>query len=125
MIYISIFQQTAQVRPHCLAALLRNISFTESSYNSFIELQDKLHHNICRRRTLVAIGTHDFDTVKGPFLYDARPPQDIKFKPLNQVGCYECCLNCCGFDCFDGHGAGLGGVEAIVLVVVMVEWLLL
>ena len=37
---------------------------------SFIDLQDKLHQNICRRRTLVAIGTHDLDTIEGPFTYE-------------------------------------------------------
>jgi phenylalanyl-tRNA synthetase beta subunit len=51
---------------------------------SFIDLQDKLHQNICRRRTLVAIGTHDLDSIRGPFVYDARSPQDIKFQPLGQ-----------------------------------------
>ncbi|KAK3746555.1 hypothetical protein QZH41_017032 [Actinostola sp. cb2023] len=76
---------TAVVRPHCVAAILRNVTFTKTSYNSFIDLQDKLHHNLCRRRTLVAIGTHDYDTLKGPFLFDARPPQDIKFIPLSQT----------------------------------------
>lgn len=49
-----------------------------------IALQDKLHQNICRKRTLVAIGTHDLDTIEGPFVYDALPPKDIKFKALNQ-----------------------------------------
>ena len=44
--------------------------------------QDKLHQNICRRRTLVAIGAHDLNTVKGPFRYDAVPPPDIDFVPL-------------------------------------------
>ena len=39
----------------------------------------------CRRRSLVSIGTHDLDTVEGPFTYEALPPEDIKFKPLNQV----------------------------------------
>ncbi len=39
---------------------------------------DKLHENICRRRTLVAIGTHDLDTIEGPFSYEALPPKDIK-----------------------------------------------
>ena len=38
-----------------------------------------------RRRTLVSIGTHDLDTVEGPFTYEALPPEQIKFKPLNQV----------------------------------------
>lgn len=32
----------------------------------------------------MAIGTHDLDTIQGPFVYDALPPSDIKFKALNQ-----------------------------------------
>jgi len=63
---------------------LRNVTLTQESYNSFIDLQDKLHQNIGRKRSLVSIGTHDLDTVKGPFLYDARPPSKIHFKPLHQ-----------------------------------------
>ena len=39
-----------------------------------------------RRRSLVSIGTHDLDTVEGPFTYEALPPDQIKFVPLNQVG---------------------------------------
>jgi len=41
-----------------------------------------------RRRTLVSMGTHDLDTVEGPFTYEAHPPDQIKFKPLNQVCVY-------------------------------------
>ena len=43
-----------------------------------------MHQNIGRKRSLISIGTHDLDTVKSPFLYDARPPTNIYFKPLNQ-----------------------------------------
>lgn len=80
-----ITQDTASVRPHAVAAVLRNITFTQERYESFIELQEKLHQNICRKRTLVAIGTHDLDTISGPFTYTAKPPGDIRFKPLNQT----------------------------------------
>ena len=73
------------MRPFVVAAILRNISFTKFSYDNFIELQEKLHNNICRKRTLVAIGTHDLDTVKGPFTYEMRKPKDIQFIPLNQT----------------------------------------
>ncbi|XP_065060802.1 phenylalanine--tRNA ligase beta subunit-like [Rhopilema esculentum] len=76
--------ETAKVRPHCVSAILRNITFTQDSYNSFIELQEKLHQNICRRRALVAIGLHDMDKIKGPFRYTAESPDVIKFKALNQ-----------------------------------------
>uniref|UniRef100_A0A3Q3DIT6 Phenylalanine--tRNA ligase beta subunit n=1 Tax=Hippocampus comes TaxID=109280 RepID=A0A3Q3DIT6_HIPCM len=76
--------QTAAVRPYAVAAVLRNITFTQERYDSFIELQEKLHQNICRKRSLVAIGTHDLNTISGPFTYTAKPPGDIHFKPLNQ-----------------------------------------
>ncbi|CAG6007939.1 unnamed protein product [Menidia menidia] len=78
-------KETAAVRPHAVAAVLRNITFTQERYDSFIELQEKLHQNICRKRSLVAIGTHDLDTIRGPFTYTAKPPGDISFKPLNQT----------------------------------------
>uniref|UniRef100_A0A671XBF8 Phenylalanine--tRNA ligase beta subunit n=1 Tax=Sparus aurata TaxID=8175 RepID=A0A671XBF8_SPAAU len=80
-----ITKETAAVRPYAVAAVLRNITFTQERYDSFIELQEKLHQNICRKRSLVAIGTHDLDTISGPFTYTAKPPGDICFKPLNQT----------------------------------------
>eukprot|EP00965_Chrysotila_dentata_P050905 1688434-Pleurochrysis_carterae.AAC.2 len=46
--------------------------------------QEDLHRNIARRRTLVAIGTHDLDTLSPPFRYTARPPKEIRFVPLAQ-----------------------------------------
>lgn len=79
-----ITEETAKVRPYAVAAVLRDITFSKENYESFIELQEKLHQNICRRRTLVAIGTHDLDTISGPFTYTALPPSDIKFTPLNK-----------------------------------------
>ena len=61
------------------------MKFTQARYESFIALQDKLHQNLARQRTLVAIGTHDMDTLKGPFTYEALPPEKIQFAPLNQT----------------------------------------
>ncbi|BES92328.1 Phenylalanyl-tRNA synthetase beta [Nesidiocoris tenuis] len=82
---LKILPNTAKIRPFAVSAVLRDVKFTEDSYASFIDLQDKLHQNVARKRTLVAIGTHDLDTIQGPFSYDALPPTDIKFKPLNQT----------------------------------------
>eukprot|EP00004_Rigifila_ramosa_P019166 TRINITY_DN4843_c0_g1_i1.p1 TRINITY_DN4843_c0_g1~~TRINITY_DN4843_c0_g1_i1.p1 ORF type:complete len:586 (-),score=162.72 TRINITY_DN4843_c0_g1_i1:36-1667(-) len=83
-IVMTVKAETKAIRPFVVCAVLRNITFDAVSYASFIDLQDKLHQNICRRRTLVAIGTHDLDTISGPFTYEALPPRDIRFKPLNQ-----------------------------------------
>ena len=76
--------QTTKIRPYFAGAILRNVKFTPRSYASFIDLQDKLHQNLARRRTLVAIGTHDLDTLRPPFRYEAKSPKDIKFVPLNK-----------------------------------------
>ena len=40
---------------------------------------------IDRRRTLVSMGTHDLDTIQGPFTYEALRPEEIRFAPLNHV----------------------------------------
>lgn len=61
------------------------MTFTQDAYDSFIDLQDKLHHNLGRRRTLVSFGTHDLDTIKGPFTYEALKPEEIEFIALNKT----------------------------------------
>ena len=76
---------TADVRPYVVAAVLRDFTFNQDRYLSFIDLQDKLHQNIGRQRSLVSIGTHDLDTIQGPFVYDAEPPNELHFIPLNQT----------------------------------------
>ena len=76
--------QVARVRPYCSSAILRNVKLSRAGYESFIALQDKLHQNLARQRSLVAIGTHDLDSIEGPFSYEALPPKQIKFTPLNQ-----------------------------------------
>ena len=76
---------TCTIRPYVLCAMLRDVRLDERSYNSFLDLQDRLHHNICRRRTLVAIGTHDADKLTPPFRYRALPPGEINFTPLAQT----------------------------------------
>ena len=75
---------TQAIRPYVVCAVLRGVTFTTERYASFIDLQDRLHHNIARKRTLVAIGTHDLDTLEGPFSYEALAPADIAFVPLSQ-----------------------------------------
>ncbi|KAK4922271.1 phenylalanine--tRNA ligase subunit beta, partial [Elasticomyces elasticus] len=74
---ITVHPSTAKIRPYVSGAILRNITFDQARYDSFIALQDKLHQNLARQRTLVSIGTHDLDTLQGPFTYEGLPPKDI------------------------------------------------
>lgn len=79
---VTVKKETKGVRQFVLSAILRNITFDDQSYNSFIDLQDKLHQNICRRRTLCSMGTHDYDNMQGPITYEAVAPKDIVFRAL-------------------------------------------
>lgn len=86
MLEIKADANIAKIRPVVLGAVLRNVTFTPQSYASFIDLQDKLHQNLGRRRTLVSMGTHDLDTISGPFTYEGLAPTEIRFAPLNRPG---------------------------------------
>jgi phenylalanyl-tRNA synthetase beta chain len=59
---LNIKPETQQIRQLCSGVILRGITFTKERYESFIALQDKLHSNLARQRTLVSIGTHDLDS---------------------------------------------------------------
>eukprot|EP01043_Picozoa_sp_COSAG02_P091176 COSAG02_NODE_27934_length_600_cov_0.520958_1_plen_199_part_11 len=39
LITMTVSKETAQIRPYVVAAVLRNVKFTQQSYNSFIDLQ--------------------------------------------------------------------------------------
>ncbi|KRZ60325.1 Phenylalanine--tRNA ligase beta subunit [Trichinella nativa] len=84
-IQLRVTKEVETIRPYVVAAVLRNVTFNRDAYDSFIALQEKLHQNICRKRQLVAIGTHDLDKVKGPFVYSAKSPHELCFKPLNET----------------------------------------
>ncbi|HYS72202.1 MAG TPA: phenylalanine--tRNA ligase subunit beta, partial [Thermoplasmata archaeon] len=70
------------VRPFALGAILRGVEFTDASLKSLIELQENLHVTHGRRRKKVAIGIHDTDKVRPPFVYKAVPPTSTRFVPL-------------------------------------------
>ncbi|KAJ9461574.1 Phenylalanine--tRNA ligase beta subunit [Diplonema papillatum] len=70
------------IRPYVVCAILRNITFDEDRYQSFINIQERLHLNLGRKRSLVSMGTHDLDKVQPPFTYEAMPKREIDFLPL-------------------------------------------
>ncbi|KAJ2629761.1 phenylalanine--tRNA ligase subunit beta [Coemansia sp. RSA 1290] len=82
---ITVAKECSQIRPLIVGAILRNVQLDAARYKSFIDLQDKLNQNLGHQRKLVSIGTHDLDTVQGPFTYEAVKPEDLKFVPLSQT----------------------------------------
>jgi phenylalanyl-tRNA synthetase beta chain len=56
---------------------------TDDLIRSMMELQEKLHMTIGRKRSKIAIGVHDLDKVAPPFRYTAVRPEEVSFVPLN------------------------------------------
>mgnify|MGYP001267199827 FL=1 len=70
------------VRPYVVGAVIRGVTLDDKSIRSLMELQEKLHLTVGRKRAKVAIGVHDLDKVRPPFVYKAVPPGSISFVPL-------------------------------------------
>ncbi|CAF3311466.1 unnamed protein product, partial [Rotaria sp. Silwood2] len=45
---------------------------------------NELHDEICQKRTLATIGTHDLSLISGNLVYDARDPDEIGLIPLGK-----------------------------------------
>ncbi|MDD2626448.1 MAG: phenylalanine--tRNA ligase subunit beta [Candidatus Methanomethylophilus sp.] len=71
-----------EVRPCFLCAAVFNVRINDEALRSMMELQEKLHITVGRKRSKVAIGIHDLDKVTPPFTYHAVDPHSIRFVPL-------------------------------------------
>ncbi|GFE53545.1 beta-tubulin cofactor [Babesia ovis] len=81
--YVQALPEATFTRPYIFAACLRGVKLTQQIYDSLLDLQSKLHQNLCRKRTLAAIGTHDMDRIVEPLVYRLERPEEILFAPLS------------------------------------------
>ncbi|KAM7098139.1 leucine-rich repeat-containing protein 47 [Molossus nigricans] len=77
--------EVRDVRPYIVGAVVRGMDLqTGNALKRFLTSQTKLHEDLCEKRTAATIATHDLSAVRGPLLYTARPPQDLKIVPLGR-----------------------------------------
>jgi phenylalanyl-tRNA synthetase beta chain len=81
-ITLKVDPSVADVRPWIVSGLVKNIVFTDPFVKSIMDVQEKLHLTLGRKRKKVSIGIHDLDSVKPPFTYKAVDPESIQFIPL-------------------------------------------
>lgn len=84
-VVLNVDSSVKKVRPFVVTALVKNISMTDELIASLMELQEKLHLGLGRNRKKVAIGVHNFEPVKPPFIYKAVDPDSVEFIPLNKT----------------------------------------
>ncbi|TLZ95881.1 MAG: phenylalanine--tRNA ligase subunit beta, partial [Methanobacteriota archaeon] len=72
----------ADVRPFAVGGIVRGLDLDTALLRSLVDLQEKLHLTVGRKRRKVAIGIHDLDRVTAPFTYKAVLPPEVRFTPL-------------------------------------------
>ncbi|MFQ5405993.1 MAG: phenylalanine--tRNA ligase subunit beta [Candidatus Micrarchaeia archaeon] len=70
-------------REEIVCAVARNVKLTDDLLKSLIQIQEKLHDTLGRKRKKASIGIHDLSKVKPHFTYKAVKPTQAKFIPLD------------------------------------------
>ena len=72
------------IRPHVLGGIVRGIKLDDTAIKSLMELQEKLHVTLGRKRSKVSIGIHDLGKLVPPFNYTTCSPHEPAFVPLQK-----------------------------------------
>jgi phenylalanyl-tRNA synthetase beta chain len=79
---VKIDKAVKSVRPFIACAIVKNLKFDSEKIKEIIDIQEKLHLTLGRRRKKLAIGIYPLEKIKLPITYTAKKPEDIKFIPL-------------------------------------------
>ncbi|XP_072464752.1 leucine-rich repeat-containing protein 47 [Notamacropus eugenii] len=73
------------VRPYIVCAVVKGMNLRPgNALKRFLSMQTKLHEDMCEKRTAATIASHDLKLIKGPLVYGAQAPQELKIVPLGR-----------------------------------------
>lgn len=70
------------VRPFTVCAIVKNLKFNDTKIKEIIDIQEKIHLTLGRKRKKLAIGIYPLEKIKLPITFTAKKPEDINFIPL-------------------------------------------
>ncbi len=79
---INIDSSVKNIRPYTTCAIVKKLKLNDNKIKELIEIQEKLHITIGRKRKKVAIGIYPLEKIKLPITFKALEPDKIKFIPL-------------------------------------------
>ncbi|WP_226004631.1 phenylalanine--tRNA ligase subunit beta [Natrinema salinisoli] len=88
---IEVAESVPDERPYVTGAVVRDVNLDEEALESLIQLQEKLHATMGRKRAKGAIGIHDLTMLKGTAATEGNPtiqyvgvePDEDRFVPLD------------------------------------------
>jgi phenylalanyl-tRNA synthetase beta chain len=82
---VKIDKSVRKVRPHTACAIVKGLRLDDAKIKELVEIQEKLHITIGRKRKKLAIGIYPLEKIKLPIRYMAKKPDEIKFLPLESA----------------------------------------
>lgn len=79
---VIIEKEVKQVRPYSVCAIVKNLKLSDEKIKELIDIQEKLHMTLGRKRKKLAIGVYPLEKIKLPIRFTAKKPDEIKFIPL-------------------------------------------
>ncbi len=79
---VRIDSSVKEIRPFTACAIVSGLKLNSEEIKDIIELQERLHATIGRKRKKIAIGIYPLEEIKLPITYMAFQPDKIKFTPL-------------------------------------------
>ncbi len=81
---IDVDPSVKDARPYIGAAVVKSVSMDEKILDSLIQVQEKLHDTLGRKRKKVAIGIHNLAPISFPLKYQAVGGESYSFVPLEK-----------------------------------------
>ncbi|XP_017266680.1 leucine-rich repeat-containing protein 47 [Kryptolebias marmoratus] len=82
---VKVSTKVKDVRPYLVCCMVTGMNLKSgNALKRFLMAQTKLHDDLCGKRTIATIATHDAQLLKGPLVYDVKPPTQLKILPLGR-----------------------------------------
>lgn len=82
---VKVSAEVKDVRPYLVCCVVRGMNLRRgNALKRFLVAQTKLHDELCGKRTIATIATHDVQLLKAPLVYDVKPPTQLKIAPLGR-----------------------------------------
>jgi phenylalanyl-tRNA synthetase beta chain len=79
---VKIDPSVKDIRPYTACAIVKGLKFDDEKIREIIDMQEKLHLTIGRKRKKLAIGIYPLEKITLPITFKALEPDKIKFIPL-------------------------------------------
>ncbi|XP_034392911.1 leucine-rich repeat-containing protein 47 [Cyclopterus lumpus] len=82
---VTVGAEVKDVRPYLVCCVVRGMNLQPgNALKRFLMAQTKLHDDLCGKRTIATIATHDVQLIKAPLTYDVKLPTQLKVVSLGR-----------------------------------------